>query len=182
MTTMTEQVKRCLDEFGNSVRLNNYDLSTPFPNHADIMLDATWALVADLSERDANVIREAVNRELAAKLLGYSRRMAVYGLRSGEEKYVLFGLYATSLDGDVLDIRDVFRAVVLHFDVCRKHGFAFAELFERGVRLATERRQDLLASQFLRGPNYTKSLKAMKYSVADTTDGTIYVDELFSWP
>jgi hypothetical protein len=182
MNPITEQFLQNIQKFANSVASEKYDLESPIPSRADRVLQTTWPLLDELSDADVNDIREVIDIDLAGKLLAYSRRAAVMGLREGADEAVRFGLYAVSLDADLLDIRDVFRAVVLHFDVCRRHCLDFTMLFEMGLRFSTERRRNQLAGQFLSGPNYTKSLKTMKYTVVDTDYGPTYVDGLFSWP
>ena len=173
------EVMRKLQDFAGMVTLSDYGLATNYPHPADDFLNSMWDRAQSLSETQAASVRDAVDIELAAKLMRYSKRLAVLALREKNQVRIQYGLNALSLDDDQLDIRDVLRAVVLHYDVCQRHAFNFRELFDVGFRLATSSRRDEVGFQFLHGPDYGKSLEALAYSLVDTDQGPLYVDHLF---
>jgi hypothetical protein len=171
-----------LKEFQEVVSLGDYDLTAPFPHEADKLVDGIETLVNGMAAPDIASLREIVDRDLAEKLLAYSRRAAVRALREKSEQRLLDGMVASAIDQDLLDIRDVFRAWVLHYDACKRTNFTFEVLFDRATRHSTESRKRQLANQFLRGPAYTKSIKTMKFALLEDEAEPIYIDQLFSWP
>jgi hypothetical protein len=179
MTSTLHSIINSLASFSRSVVFEELSFDTPIPGPMDSSLSTIWPLIESLSNLELDAVRKTIDLEVAAKLLGYAERMAVIALRRQDLLAVMHGLYALSLDEDILDGRDILRAGVLFVDVCERYNNNPSIVFKDGLRFATLRRRDLLLETLLNGPPYMRNLKAMKLRVAESNDGLRYIDDLF---
>ena len=172
-----ELCKSALNDFAASTALANYNVSNchklPLPLDAEVRLSNAWEAFEALSEEECKAVRAGIVLEVAARLLTYGMRMAMYAVRTAKVEHIEHGLMGLVMDEDLLDDRFVLMIASVLYDAAVRIGVNPADLFQRTVRFATTNRSDLLLG-YLAGPDYMKSVNSMGFEIVGTPKEFVY--------
>lgn len=135
-------------------------LTSPSESGADAAIrDFLSVFIASPDSKRAEM-RAGITMDQFYELLTFSRRMAVFGLRTGNPDVLRFGLSAVAaIDTKRVDYRDVLMALSLLHHSCERNGLNAPNLFEQAARLAAPNTAELIAG-FLARPPEQKNIRA----------------------
>lgn len=108
--------------------------------------------------------------ESAWLLLNYAMNMAVYSLRSSDQRFFTNGLTALGIVINILDKREILLLMSLYYDVYKKNRLSFKEVLSQKDEFSC------FVSSFLKRDEQDKSLESMGFILTkDKDNNPIYI-------
>lgn len=137
-------------------------------------LSTIWEDFTSLSDRELLELRSRVDLELASLLLTYAGRNAILAVRDHDKQRLRDAAMALTVDADRLDYRDILVTATLVYDAATRIGEDPEMIFRQTLTYATPDRKRLI-SEWLRAPEFTKSIQSKGFDAIGVGERFTYV-------
>ena len=168
--TVAVEVRQILESL-NAARRRGY--GPRIPGELDLQFARLAECYSAASDAERQEIRASVPDEARLLVLGFSDRLSILAVRSGDTKYVLLALLAHAIEDFAYDPRENFIRLALVNHVAERMGMNAESLFGRAGSLASEGAAAHFDSFAKRNPAL-KSLAAMGIKEVMTDEGVDY--------
>lgn len=156
----------------------------PMLTAAEIVLLEAIERCASLLADDVSLVRSrflgsetrSINIRRAYLLTFFAVRMAVYGVRSQNAQVVELGLLGLVLDDNLVDYREVLKALVIIEDCAKRLGLDLGTILGRYLHLASAKRRETIEEYLSRTPEW-RGLRIMGI-IAKGSDANLTYDSV----
>jgi len=159
----------------------NQDLEFPWGGNVEIPADGELELLSTIErcspvlESDLLPFRKSLTIHDAYSLVIFAVRMAILGARTNRSQTLVGGLLGLVIDDDILDWRDIVRALSI-IDYCGSClGIDFGRAIDRFLPLASMRRQQIIRDGYLGREPEMRAIDFMGFSAVGDDESMKFV-------
>lgn len=153
-----------------------FSLADPELCPLDSELTALCHRFAGSSPAGRSQLRKSANMDDFYTLLLFSKRSAVFAMRTREKRYVVDGLTAIAMiQKDRIDFRDALWALSLLHHAANAIGKNSVDLFDKAAALAEPKMSKVIVGFLMQSDDYKDIQKSWGYKVIETKGGPGFV-------